>query len=89
MQQPTIQDRRRHPRTLDSRPVQLCYGGFAYIFTDSIDISPGGMRVATPPHFRPRVNDRFAVLEGESRVSLKNVKVVALSEAGVHLEFAA
>ena len=89
MTEAQIQDRRRHPRTPNNGPVQLCFGNFAYIFTDIIDVSPGGMRVATPPNFRPRIDDRFAVLEGSERCTLKNVRVVALSNAGVHLAYAA
>ena len=61
-------DRRRHPRTFERRKIKLRFADCATVFADSLDHSKGGLRLSHPPHFRPRLNDEFAVYDGDRRL---------------------
>ncbi len=82
-------DRRRHPRTFERRKIKLRFADCATVFADSLDHSKGGLRLSHPPHFRPRLNDEFAVYDGKAMIEHEKAVVIAITPAGIHLRFAA
>ena len=85
---PTQEERRRHRRLEERRPVRLCFSDSAIIFAESLDRSEGGLRLSPLPYFRVKPEDRFAVFGADSELIHNNARVVAVTPAGIHLQFA-
>ena len=87
MSPPTHEERRRHRRSEDRRPVRLCFSDSAIIFAESLDRSEGGLRLSPLPYFRVQPEDRFSVFDANSELIHGNARVVAVTAAGIHLQF--
>jgi hypothetical protein len=82
------EERRRHRRSAERRPVRLCFSNSTIIFAESLDRSDGGLRLSPLPYFRLQPDDRFAVVGADSELIHNHARVVAVTPAGIHLQFA-
>ena len=89
MPPPNGSDRRKHPRVFEHRQIKLKFADYAIVFAESLDHSRGGLRLSHPPHFKPRLNDKFSIFKGSEMLPRESATVVAITPAGVHLQFAA
>ncbi|MGL4637869.1 MAG: methyl-accepting chemotaxis protein [Beijerinckiaceae bacterium] len=86
IRQTVLGNRRASPRLPVELPVVATFAG-GFVETTTIDVSTGGLLVASKPHWSPAVGNRFEVKL--STLPTVVARVVGISSLGVHLAFEA
>ena len=83
---PPGQDQRRHPRHTLTERAAILIGPATYVFSETIDISPGGACLRQPNRFQVRAGEQLNLASAHIG-SHRAARVVHVSARGVHCAF--
>jgi hypothetical protein len=79
-------EQRRHPRYPLSEHASILMGPTTFVFSETLDISPGGACLRQPNRFAMRAGEQFNVASAHIG-ALRIARVVNVSPRGVHCAF--